>query len=454
MITMIPRSKLEPHPDNPRQNLGDLSELAASIKRSGILQNLTVVPAPGRPGIYRVIIGHRRLAASAEAGLDELPCSIEDMDMPTQIATMLAENMQRNDLTISDQVGGVQTMLDLGESVKAIAEKTGMSETSVRKRVSIAALPRKQMNLAADKGATMLDLLEVTKLEDPDAQAKVLESFGTNNFTWAVRNAKDDEQRKKFKAAVMPEIQKRFPKITELPDSEKYSGRWEEIWRAGHNDDERKPLPEPEDGAKYRLSEWGFGMAIFKENKTWVAQKAHEKDYNAWMKDRKETAKALNQEAFELRASFVRSYRISTKAEYMDFYELCMREMMRWEAFRVGVGFYRSHWDALSIRKMLAIPYEEDRDKEEALSHELERRGVHRASFLLAWALCGGITGCVRSDDGWCNTYNGTWKTCEDLDDQYRLLSTLGYEMSDFEKSLQDKSHEFFKERFEEGDGQ
>ena len=91
MITMIPRSKLEPHPDNPRKDLGDLTELAASIKRSGILQNLTVVPAPGRPGFYRVIIGHRRLAASEIAGLDELPCSIEDMDLPTQIATMLAK---------------------------------------------------------------------------------------------------------------------------------------------------------------------------------------------------------------------------------------------------------------------------------------------------------------------------------------------------------------------------
>lgn len=69
MITMIPRSKLEPHPDNPRKDLGDLTELAASIKRSGLLQNLTVVPSPGNPEKYRVIIGHRRLAASEIAGL-------------------------------------------------------------------------------------------------------------------------------------------------------------------------------------------------------------------------------------------------------------------------------------------------------------------------------------------------------------------------------------------------
>lgn len=454
MITMIPRSKLEPHPDNPRQDLGDLTELAASIKRSGILQNLTVVPVPGRPGIYRVIIGHRRLAASEIVGLEELPCSIEDMDMPTQIATMLAENMQRNDLTISDQVNGVQTMLDLGESVKAIADKTGMSETSVRKRVSIASLPRKQMTLAADKGATLLDLLEVTKLEDPETQEKVLESFGTNNFEWALRSAKEAAQRKKFLDSVLPEINKRFPGIVKLADdSERYSGRWDEIWRAAHKDSERKPLPEAEKGAKYRLSEWGFGVAVYKENVEYMQRKSKEKDYNHWLKDRKETAKALNQEAFELRSAFVRRFHLGSKAEYTEFYERCMSEMMLWKAWQAGVGFYRSNWDSLTLRNMLAIPYEQDRDKEESMVHELERRGVHRASFLLAWALCGGITGCVRSDDGWCNDYNGTWKPCEDLDAQYRLLTALGYEMSDFEKSLQDKTHEYFNGHWE-GDGQ
>ena len=99
---------------------------------------------------------------------------------------------------------------------------------------------------------------------------------------------------------------------------------------------------------------------------------------------------------------------------------------------------------------MLALPYEQDRDKEESMAHEMARRNVNTSSFLLAWALCGGITGDVRREDGWCNTYNGTWKTCEDLDAQYRLLTELGYEMSDFEKSLQDKTHDFFKAKWED----
>ena len=76
-IQMIAIDRLHPHPDNPRKDVGDVSELAASIRHSGVMQNLTVVPF----GVgYRVVIGHRRLAAAKEAGLTELPCMVSDMD--------------------------------------------------------------------------------------------------------------------------------------------------------------------------------------------------------------------------------------------------------------------------------------------------------------------------------------------------------------------------------------
>lgn len=126
MITNIPRSKLEPHPDNPRKDLGDLSELAASIRKQGLLQNLTVVPSPDSPDKYRIVIGHRRFSASGIAGLDELPCIIDTkMTYPEQIAVMMSENIQRNDLTITERVGGIQMMMDLGMNVGEISGNTG-----------------------------------------------------------------------------------------------------------------------------------------------------------------------------------------------------------------------------------------------------------------------------------------------------------------------------------------
>ena len=86
-IIMLPASMLLPHPDNPRKDVGDISELAESIKANGILQNLTVVSRAS--GGYTVIIGHRRLAAAKKAGLEELTCIVREMSLQEQVKTML-----------------------------------------------------------------------------------------------------------------------------------------------------------------------------------------------------------------------------------------------------------------------------------------------------------------------------------------------------------------------------
>lgn len=141
MLTEIKINELYPHPDNPRKDIGDVSELAESIKNQGIFQNLTVIKGgagvpKGKEG-YTVIIGHRRLAASKLAGLETLPCSVAQMDEREQIATMLLENMQRSDLTYYEQAQGFQMMLDLGETQTTIAEKTGFSPATVSRRLQL-----------------------------------------------------------------------------------------------------------------------------------------------------------------------------------------------------------------------------------------------------------------------------------------------------------------------------
>ena len=122
-ITYIPIRQLYPHPDNPRKELGDLSELAASTKENGVYQKLAVIPghylnsreyiakcvdeggdaaaaaAAWTPKAvwssedYTIIIGHRRAAAAQQAGLYELPCAIVEMDEREQMQTMMIENI-------------------------------------------------------------------------------------------------------------------------------------------------------------------------------------------------------------------------------------------------------------------------------------------------------------------------------------------------------------------------
>ena len=63
-INWVKVDDIAPHPDNPRKDLGDLTELADSIKENGVLQNLTLVPHPDKTAKtpYMAVIGHRRLA--------------------------------------------------------------------------------------------------------------------------------------------------------------------------------------------------------------------------------------------------------------------------------------------------------------------------------------------------------------------------------------------------------
>ena len=193
-MEMISIDRLYPHPQNPRRDVGDISELTESIRQNGIFQNLTVIKGgagvpQGQAG-YTVIIGHRRLAAAKAAGLTELPCSVAEMDDRTQVGTMLLENMQRSDLTVYEQAQGFQLMLDLGETEQSIAEKTGFSKATVRHRVKLLELDKAEFEKSQERQPTMAEYIELESISDPKERNSALKAIGTDNFKWAVQNAK------------------------------------------------------------------------------------------------------------------------------------------------------------------------------------------------------------------------------------------------------------------------
>lgn len=192
MITNISIDKLVPHPNNPRKDLGDLTELSESIKANGVFQNLTVVP--NNDDTYTVIIGHRRMAASKLAGLTELPCAVVEMSEKEQLGTMLLENMQRSDLTVYEQAQGFQMMLDLGESVESISDKTGFGKSTIYKRVKLCQLDKDLFKKAQERGATLEDYAKLDKITDLELKNKALECIGTANFDNAVQTAVADEK--------------------------------------------------------------------------------------------------------------------------------------------------------------------------------------------------------------------------------------------------------------------
>lgn len=215
-IVNLSISRLKPHPNNPRKDVGDVEELAKSLKVNGCMQNLTVVPERGVTHItptcmFTVIIGHRRLAAAKKAGLTELPCRIvEGMDEREQLSTMLEENMQRSDLTVYEQAEGFQMMLDLGETMDTIKEKTGFSETTIRHRLNIAKLDKKKVREAVDSfQISITDLAKLERIKDVKTRNKVLSDCRDHrDFEWKVNSAAQEEKRDAAEKELMKLLEK------------------------------------------------------------------------------------------------------------------------------------------------------------------------------------------------------------------------------------------------------
>ena len=253
-IVMIPIKQLEHHPENPRKDLGDLSELTESIRKNGIMQNLTVVKNKFVPDVYTVVIGNRRMEAAKAAGMEAVPCVVSEMDPRTQIATMLEENMQRADLTVYEQAQGFQMMMDLGFSAHEISEKTGFSETTVGRRLKMAQLDKKTFQAAVGKQITVEVLDQLGKIESIEKRNELLANYGDRNFDWQLVRATEEQNADRVRPAALRMIEAHEPKLKKVPEGERntlYYGSWRRLYNEtldlGKWDGKSEFIPESED---------------------------------------------------------------------------------------------------------------------------------------------------------------------------------------------------------------
>ena len=133
-------SRIDPHPANVREGLGDLTGLRDSIRVHGILQPLVVQPHPDKPRRYQLLAGHRRLAAfkriaANTAGLDMVPCVVRKppagASAARAIEIMLVENCQRRDLSPVEKAEAMGALLNHGLTAADIARRTGLHPSTV-----------------------------------------------------------------------------------------------------------------------------------------------------------------------------------------------------------------------------------------------------------------------------------------------------------------------------------
>jgi len=153
-VQQIAVVKVIPTTDNPRRRPkpkdADIQELAASIKAHGLLHPVLVRPYPKKAGYYDLRIGHRRLVAHRAIGLETIAAIVRPMDDRKAAEVTVLENLQREDLTPLEEGRGIQTLLEKGDDVAAIAARLGRPAPWVYRRASLVRLCPRWARLAED----------------------------------------------------------------------------------------------------------------------------------------------------------------------------------------------------------------------------------------------------------------------------------------------------------------
>jgi len=179
---MIPIEQLDPNPSQPRQMMGDLTELVASIQEKGILEPLVVRQRGDR---YQIVAGERRYQAAVQAGLTELPVVFREVDDEEVIELALIENLQRKDLTPfeeADALNGLATRC--GYTHEELAKKLSKSRTSITESLTLTKIPDEVRNLCrlADISSKSL-LLEIVRQVEPQKMLSLVERIASGHNT-------------------------------------------------------------------------------------------------------------------------------------------------------------------------------------------------------------------------------------------------------------------------------
>lgn len=173
---LVPIELVDPNPDQPRQVMGDLSELMASIAEKGIIEPLVVRQRGGR---YQIVAGERRYQAASQVGLRELPVVIRDVDDTEIIEVALIENLQRKDLGAFEEAEAMEALAKrCGYTHEDLARRLGKSRTSITESLTIAAMPQEVRKLCrlADISSKSL-LLQVVRQQTLQKMVGLIEQL-------------------------------------------------------------------------------------------------------------------------------------------------------------------------------------------------------------------------------------------------------------------------------------
>jgi ParB family transcriptional regulator, chromosome partitioning protein len=171
---MVPIDSIDPNPDQPRQAMGDLSELIASVVEKGIIEPLIVRQRGSR---YQIIAGERRYQAASQAGLIELPVVVRDVDDAEMLELALVENIQRKDLTAFEESEALTALSQrCGYTHEDLAKRLGKSRSTITELLTLSGMPvevRKVCRLAGIHSKSVL--LQIVRQGDAQKMLALVE---------------------------------------------------------------------------------------------------------------------------------------------------------------------------------------------------------------------------------------------------------------------------------------
>lgn len=149
-------SDIRPNPYQPRKEFRpeDLADLESSLRTNGLLQPITVRPAPNGNG-YELIAGERRYRAATRIGWTEIPALVRPVDDRKLATLAMIENLQRADLDPIEEADGYQRLIDdFALTNQEVADVVGKDRSTVANALRLRQLPASVRRMLQDKQVT------------------------------------------------------------------------------------------------------------------------------------------------------------------------------------------------------------------------------------------------------------------------------------------------------------
>src|SRR4051812_27256104 len=181
--SMIPLEFVEPNSEQPRTTLGNIEELAASIREKGVLEPILVRTLGANR--YQIISGERRFRAASLAGLDEIPAIELDVDDREQLEIALIENIQRKDLTAFEEAEGFALLQQkFGYTHEKISQVIGKSRTTITETLSINEIPDRVRVMCREAGISNKSVLvQIARAGSEEAMEQVVRAYAAGELT-------------------------------------------------------------------------------------------------------------------------------------------------------------------------------------------------------------------------------------------------------------------------------